>query len=128
VIAAGHSGLLAIANEKTDHLWIVLTDQAADPLAVLVMLTDIRNMDVPDLALDAGEHLTPHFILTKRSTIDFARARKLDWRVLQKLFTKPHFISKGVVPDDILATIRSSLLTSPNTPVDVLEYCRGRSW
>ena len=43
MIEAGSSGILAIANEKTDHLWVVLTDEVTDPLAVMVMLTDVRN-------------------------------------------------------------------------------------
>ena len=74
MIGAGFAGLLAIANEKTDHLWIVLTGESTNSLAVLVMLTDVNNIENPTLVLDPAKPLTDQFTLTKRSTIDFARS------------------------------------------------------
>ena len=127
MIRAGTAGLLAIANEKTDHLWIVLTDEAQDSLAVIVMLTDARNLEEPSILLEAGKPLIPQLSLTKRSTIDCARARKLDWSTLNYIVSGPNFAKKGVVSASDLTAIRDALLISRDTPVDVLEYCRVRA-
>lgn len=128
MIDAGFCGLLAIAAENTDHLWIILADEASDPLAVLVMLTDARNIENPDLILEAGKRLTPQFRLSKPSTIDLARAVKVDWSRLRLIVGGTNFYDKGFVGEADLRAIRLALLRSANTPVDVLEYCRGRGW
>jgi hypothetical protein len=128
VIVAGFAGILAIANEKTDHLWIVLTEETMDSLAVLVMLTDVRNIESPSLVLDAALALTDAFTLTKPSTIDFARSRKLEWSVLRYLISGSNFIAKGTVNPHNLGAVRQALLNSPHTPVDVLEFCRSCKW
>ena len=70
MIEAGFSGLLNIAFEKTDHLWIVVTVEQDDPLAVMVMLTDVRNVENADPVFKAGVKLTQRFTLSKASTGD----------------------------------------------------------
>jgi hypothetical protein len=126
VINAGFTGFLAIASEKTDHLWILLTDEAEDPLAVLVMLTDARNLNDPSLTFEVSKRLTSQFTVSKRSAIDFARSRKLDWDTFGNIVNGPNFVQRGTVNLADLQEIRHALTNSAHTPVDVLEFCRGR--
>lgn len=126
---AGLTFFLDIETEKTDHLWMVLTQRVEHGHTVLVMLTDVRNVELREIEFPAGYRLAERFTTSKSCCIDFARARlapttQVEW-ILRGQKVR---LGTGFLLPDVLQSIRGALLRSRAAPPAVVEYCRGLGW
>ena len=128
MIQPGDSFVIPGATGETDHLIIVITNWDANGDAIAVNLTDFEGVDDPVIDIPAGAPLTPGFTTIKRSTINYAKARRAPAEVMDWVAHSPSVDPKGICDPAWLAKIREQVFASPYTPGEVLDYCEAFDW
>jgi hypothetical protein len=128
MIRAGESFVIPGSTGETDHLMIVITDWDERGDSVTVNITDYENIFDPVIDIPAGVLLTPAFTTTKRSTINYAQARRVPALLMDKVVHSQSVQQKGLCDPNWLARIREQLFASSDTPDPVLNYCEAFDW
>lgn len=117
-----------IANEGTDHYWVVLTGPKDGDEVVFVMLTDARNVLNPNPVLPQGTQISQLLRLRKETTVNYARSRRAPRSQVASLIHNGSLETLGQCTQELLELLRSALFDSPDTPDDVYDLCLGLDW
>ena len=128
MIQAGQSFIPPGATGDTDHLFVILTEWDEEGESVTVNVTDYENVYEPVIDIPAGTPLTPTFTTTKRSTINYAKARKVPSSRIDELLSRGAVQNRGQCDPQWLDKIREELFASPDTPNEILDYCEAFDW
>jgi hypothetical protein len=110
----------------TPHLHIILTDPVGNPpVVVLVNISTYHGKSFEDssVILTPGQH--PY--IQRDSYVAYDYAKKVNVEVMQSLIDRGHATFRDDVDGHIFELIRSGLLKSRRTPVELKTFCR-RLW
>ncbi len=111
-------------KEGISHLWLLLTDPAADPPeVVMVNLTTYRE------GVDTTVILTEkdHSFISHPTVVYFADARRIEVALLYRIVAvAPERLHKESCSPELLEKVRNGLLESNFTPRKIKKYCRDQ--
>ncbi len=109
------------------HLWIVLSDPAVTPHAVVVVnVTSCRNSRHDDTAclLNVGEHS----FIKHPSYVAYSLAKLRTNRELDREVSSGALQLEAPVSPDLLARIRESAAQSDRIPIGILDVLQKQGW
>jgi hypothetical protein len=123
-LSPGDTFVIAKTTREVEHLWIILTNPAADGTAVCVNVTTKYNIYADTtVTLQPGDHP----FVSKESVVHYPDAQALLLSSVEKALQAKVGFSHTPCEANFLKRIQEGLLKSPHCPSGIKDRCR-REW
>lgn len=125
---AGQAFIPDVPGHKQDHLYVLLTDPDPGGFAIVVNLTDARNIEDSTTVVPTGTSITSSFTTTKESAVNYAEARLVSFDSLWTVFAGSSVSHVGAVSMPTVVSMRKGLMESSFSNPKVKTFARSLGW